>query len=209
MLELTVTEPTVQTLVSLAQGGDRGAFDLLVSRLEGRLREKLGRRLGPKVRARLELDDVLQETFLRAWGSLARFQWRDEAGLVRWLEAIAENCLRDALKGPRGDDVLELRDAPQPEAVSPSRNARREERFDRLEASLERLSADHRQVIRLARIEGLKIKEVARRMGRSESAVKNLLLRALRELKSTFGDTESLRLPARRLGGDATHGERS
>ncbi|MBI4582659.1 MAG: sigma-70 region 4 domain-containing protein [Planctomycetes bacterium] len=55
-------------------------------------------------------------------------------------------------------------------------------------------------MILLSRVEGLKIKEVARLMNRSESAAKNLLFRALRELKSSFGDTESLNLPDRRLG---------
>jgi DNA-directed RNA polymerase specialized sigma24 family protein len=54
-------------------------------------------------------------------------------------------------------------------------------------------------VIVLARVEELKIREIAERMERSESAVKNLLLRALRELRQNFGDTESLRLPDRSL----------
>jgi RNA polymerase sigma factor (sigma-70 family) len=75
---------------------------------------------------------------------------------------------------------------------------RREERWERLEKSLAALSPDHREVIRLARIEGLEVREIAARMGRTPSAVKNLLLRALKELKRSFGDTESLRLPGGR-----------
>ena len=42
--------------------------------------------------------------------------------------------------------------------------------------------------------------DIARRMERSESSVKNLLLRAIRELQTIFGETESLRLPQRSLG---------
>ena len=83
---------------------------------------------------------------------------------------------------------------------SPGRNLRRQERFDRLSKSVESLSPDYRIVIRLARIEGLKIGEIADRMNRSPSAVRNLLLRAMRELKKSFGETESLSLPDRRLG---------
>ena len=72
----------------------------------------------------------------------------------------------------------------------------------RLQAAMERLSADHRQVIRLARIEKLPFKEIASRMKRSPGAVKLLLVRALRELKRGFGDTESLHLPDRKLGSE-------
>ena len=61
------------------------------------------------------------------------------------------------------------------------------------------LSPDHRKVIELARLEGLKIQDIARRMQRSPGAVKQLLSRALDQLKSRFGDTESLNLPGRAL----------
>lgn len=193
---------TTQSLVTKAQAGDRGAFDTLARRYEDRLREGIRLRMGPQVRGNLEPDDVLQETFLRAFESIASFQWRDEAGFLGWLESIAENRIRDSLKGPRGKGFLELREDAPGKSTSTSKHTRRQERFDRLEESLAHLSPDHRQVILLARIEGLKIKEVAKRMNRSESAIKNLLLRALRELKSNFGDTESLGLPDRDLGRD-------
>ena len=61
------------------------------------------------------------------------------------------------------------------------------------------LSDDHRQVIILARIEGLKMSEIAERMNRSPGAVRILLFRAMQELKKKFGNTESLHLPERSL----------
>ena len=83
---------------------------------------------------------------------------------------------------------------------------RRSERFDRLEEALKTLSPDHRQVITMARVDGLKIKEIAERMNRSPNAVMQLLWRALEKLKASFGETESLHLPDRNLlndcGGD-------
>ena len=57
---------------------------------------------------------------------------------------------------------------------------------------------------KLARIEGLRIAEIAERMGRSRNAVAHLLSRALAKLKDTFGDTESFHLPACSL--DEGHG---
>jgi RNA polymerase sigma-70 factor (ECF subfamily) len=98
--------------------------------------------------------------------------------------------------------VLEVERLPSPPSqISAGRALRREERFERLEKALRGLSPDHREVIVLARIEGLQMKEIAERLGRSNSAVKNLLLRALKELKSSFGDTESFHLPDRSLKG--------
>ncbi len=85
------------------------------------------------------------------------------------------------------------------DVVSPSRVLRREERFDRLEDALGSLSAEYRQVLVLVRLEGLPIKEVARRMDRSYKAVSHLPFRATRKLREVFGDTESLQLPDRRF----------
>ena len=191
---------TTRTLVSRAKTGDRTAFESLVAEYTEELRDRIGFRMGPQVRGKLEPEDVLQETFLRAFQSIEHFTWRGDASFLRWLQSIAENRIRDAVKGPRGERMLQLSDQIGARSPSPSTNLRRDERFDRLNRSLAHLSPDHREVILLSRIEGLKLRAVARRMDRSENAVKNLLLRALRELKSRFGDTASLGLPDRRLG---------
>ncbi len=79
-------------------------------------------------------------------------------------------------------------------APSPSKTLRRAERFERLRKSMETLAEDYQTVLKLSRIEGCSLKEIAARMDGSESAVKNLLLRATRQLKRSFGDTESLNL---------------
>lgn len=76
---------------------------------------------------------------------------------------------------------------------------RRHERFDRLEAAVKKLTPEYRQVVLLSRIEGLSAKEIADRMNRSPNAVRHLIVRALRELRAHFGDTESLHLPDRRF----------
>jgi hypothetical protein len=82
---------------------------------------------------------------------------------------------------------------------SPSKNARRNERFDRLEAALEALSPARREAIILVWIQGLPVKDAARRMGKSPDAVSMLILRGLRNLRKILGKTNSLRLPPRSL----------
>jgi DNA-directed RNA polymerase specialized sigma24 family protein len=72
---------------------------------------------------------------------------------------------------------------------------RRVERFDRLRVAVQSLSPEHRQVVLLARVDRLPIREVARRMHRSVNATTQLLWRAMQKLKASFGDTESFHLP--------------
>ena len=80
----------------------------------------------------------------------------------------------------------------------PSRRER-DERFERLKKAIENLSPEYRAVVRLSRIEGLKNAEIAEKLGRSPASVRNLLFRAMKQLRQTFGETESLSLPDRRL----------
>jgi RNA polymerase sigma-70 factor (ECF subfamily) len=194
-------------LLAEAQGGDRAAFGVLLEDLGPRLEALIASRLGPGLRETITAADVLQETFLQGFRSLASFQWQGEESFLRWLGGIAEHVMRKESRRQDRAERLRIERALDPahgggarEPPSPSRAQRREERFDRLQGSLEKLSPEHRQVILLSRIEGLPAKEVAARMGRSETAVRNLLLRALRELQRAFGETESLSLPPRTLG---------
>jgi RNA polymerase sigma-70 factor (ECF subfamily) len=199
MRGVMIDESQLRGWVARAQGGDREAFDRLV----GAVRPDLEAALGPdleRLRQRgIDRDDVLQETLVKAFGALERFEWREEGSLLRWLCGIARHVMLKAVRQAKRRPGSELRvDVPAPGPTA-SRAARREERLERLEASLASLSPDHRRVIRLARIEGLKTEEIARRMGRSPEAVRQLLVRALRALRASFGETDSLSLPPRGL----------
>ncbi len=192
-------ESSVPDLIAKAQAGDRDAFDALVERHQDRLERLIRSRMGDRLMSDLEPGDVRQEVLLRAFGAMHRFHWAGDDSFMRWLGTIAENVILNATKRLSRRGTLRLdRSVPGP-GESPSKALRRDERFDRLETALDHLSPDYRNVIVLARIEGLPIREIARRMHRSESAVKNLLLRALKALRGSFGDTESLGLPDRRL----------
>lgn len=193
-------------LLRKARRGSRDAFDRLAQKHRPELLSFVSSRLRAAVRARLEAEDVVQDTLLTAFRVLDRFEWRGPDSFGRWLRAIAEHSIRNASrKRFHPDEPLGLE--PAGGDTSPSRALRRHERFDRLQRALLSLSPDHREVIQLARIEGLKIAEIARRMDRSPGAVKQLLSRALDQLKDRFGETESLRLPGRRLDlGEGAHG---
>jgi RNA polymerase sigma-70 factor (ECF subfamily) len=197
------TSGDIQALVQAAQGGDPAAFEELVEEYRSRLEGLIGSRLGSHLRANVELEDVLQDTLLRAYRSIGTFTWTKDDSFFLWLSGIAEHVIRSVAQRQqkKGGHILLKRD-PTASDVSAATAMRRDERFERLRQSLTSLSDDHRQVIELARIEGLRIKDIAKRMERSPDAVKKLLARALRQLKAQFGDTESLHLPERRLRRD-------
>jgi RNA polymerase sigma-70 factor (ECF subfamily) len=191
---------TEQQLVERARRGDREAFDELARRNRTSLLSFIRTRLGPRVREETEAEDVLQETHLKAIKSIGDFEWRGDRSFFKWLATIAEYVIRGFGRSKKQHPVV-LDNDPVCSDPSPSRMARREERFDRLESALGSLTGDNRKVVELARIKGLPIVEVARRMDRSPGAIRHLLIRALHKLRDSFGeDTESLGLPGRVLG---------
>ena len=164
-------------------------------------------RMSAQLRRVHDVEDVVQETLLRAFRSIDRFQWQGEESFLRWLGGIGRHVVLKLASRYEREQVLSLEQDPVRHGTSPSKAVRRDERFERLEKSLAGLSPDHREVIFLARIEGLRVKDIAERMNRTPDATAHLLARALRALKRSFGDTESLRLPRRALRRAETPGD--
>ena len=188
------SETRERQLVERARSGDHRAFEELCLGLRERLLATIRSRLGPAARQAIDPEDVLQASFVRALHSMQRFEWRGDDSFRRWLESIAIHVTLDAVRHQGRRTVLRIDRDVQGDGASPSKGMRRQERLDRLEVSMKALSPDYRTVLRLSRMDGLSIKEIANQMGRSESAVKNLLLRATKQLRQSFGDTESLNL---------------
>jgi RNA polymerase sigma-70 factor (subfamily 1) len=207
-----------QALVLAAKGGERQAFDELAREYLSLTATYVRKRLGFSLRRRVEADDLVQETFLRAYRSIGQFRGETAPEFWNWVCTIADHVIQDqgrrlkARKGALAAEVsLEqcrargeagswaLESPLQAAGGSPSRVMRREERFERLKRVLRTLKPDHARVIFLARVQGLPIKEVARRMSRSQEATSMLLLRALLKLKAAFGATDSFHLPERSI----------
>ncbi len=190
----------MEGLIDRARRGDRAAFDELVSLAREPLLDHIRFQMGRSLREKLDLEDVLQDVLLRAFKSAEYFKGQNGESFQSWLQGIARHVISSHGRHQgRGKEIEILQDVPASN-VSPSRHQRRKERFERLSKSVEALKPDYQTAIRLSRIEGLKISEIAERMNRSPSAVKNLLLRAMRELRKSFGDTESLSLPDEQFG---------
>ncbi len=198
-------ENTTRELIERARAGDRGAFDEIVRRSRKPLELFVASRLGPALKAKVEIEDVVQETLLKAFRSLSSFAWHGEGSFVRWISGIAQHIILQLARKELGGEQMGLQLDVVADAVSPSRNLRRGERLVRLEDALRTLSPDHREVILLTRIQGLPVDEVSKRMNRSAKATRQLLFRALESLKKSFGDTESLSLPQRPIDPELRH----
>ncbi len=186
--------------VERARRGDRAALEKLLRSHRERLAGLIRARIRPRFRRQIEIDELVQEVFVRAVESVGRLRGTDEDAFFGWLVGIAKNVVLKSIGGVQRSEALQVIDEEvSAGSGSPSRDLRRGERFDRLEQAIELLSEDHRKVVLLTRIEGRTLSEVALRMERSEEATKKLLWRALRELRRHFGDTESLSLPDRSL----------
>ena len=188
-------------LFERAKAGDRAAFEELVERYSDRLRTAVRQHVGVRKRA-VDVEDILQETFLRAFGGIDRFVWSGEDSLYPWLYGIARKVFLKFAEVSRRSHSLAIPERVTADEAAPSKATRRKERFDRLEACLAQLKPEYREVLRLTRLQGLSIEETAERMGRTKYAVKHLVARALRRLRESFGDTESFHLPHQCLDGE-------
>jgi RNA polymerase sigma-70 factor (ECF subfamily) len=206
--------PPGKDLIQRARNGDRDAFDLLTRNHQRPLRAIVAAQLGPGLRGRVEVEDLLQDVLLRAFRSRKQFRGETEDAFRGWLAGIAQHAVADRARrltagkadyrrevpleanpaGGSNDSSSLAFEAPSPQ-TSPSRILLREERLQRLLEAIQTLSPDHRQVVLLTLVERLPAREVGLRMGRSDKAVSMLLLRAMRALREVFGDTSSLTLP--------------
>ena len=148
-------------------------------------------------RARVELDDLLQEVYLRAWADRERLP-ADGAALGRFLAGIARHTVvdaaralraakRDGAAGPLARTAWSRAGIePAAPAPGPPTQAGLAEESLRLQRAFEALAPEHQRVLGLRQLSGLSARETARRMGRSEAAVHSLYRRAL-EAWSTRG----------------------
>jgi RNA polymerase sigma-70 factor (ECF subfamily) len=134
-----------------------------------------------RTESRRDAEDVTAETFARVLRTLPRFEWRG-VPFTAWLMPIAAHVAADQYRRRQHETPLEDL-AEEPAAAWSSQIAEVEERAD-LFALVERLPADQRQVIVARFGQERTSQDIARALGRSEGAVKQLQYRALKTLRT-------------------------
>jgi RNA polymerase sigma-70 factor, ECF subfamily len=132
---------------------------------------------------RAEAEDVTSEVFQRALASLPRFQWRG-APFGAWLLKIAANAIANRwVRAARERGVPAREESLE---VDWEETQRRAWLFRLVDA----LAPDQRRVIRMRFGEERSIREIARELGRTEGAVKQLQFRALKNLRAQMGEID-------------------
>jgi RNA polymerase sigma-70 factor (ECF subfamily) len=206
------------SLLEKARAGDREALNALAGTYSKVLGFWIFSKLGKRLRTKAGAEDLVQEVLFQAFKGIGGFRGDGEGAFWTWLKTIALRAIRrealrlessggDPASGPRPGSVrsrevpLDLETLLAAHKTSPSEGMRRDERFDHLQRALDSLAPDHRQVILLASVDLLPLREVARRMDRSPDAVSMLLLRAMKKLRAAYGrieSTDSFSLPRER-----------
>ena len=172
-------------LVERTVAGDQKAFELLVIKYQRRIQRLIGR----MVRDVDLVEDIAQETFIRAYRALAQF--RGEAQFYTWLYRIAVNTAKKALmdlkrnptvsenayKSDDDDETSpvenELTSSETPEAVLASK-----EIAEIINSAMEALPEELRQAITLREIEGLSYEEISEAMNCPIGTVRSRIFRA-------------------------------
>jgi len=190
------------TLVAQAREGDTVAFGELVRRYEG----KIFRLAQHITQNREDAEDVLQETFLKAYEHLDQFQGNSK--FYTWIVRIAVNQALMKLRRRKADRSVSLDetiDTGEDNIVreiaawgeDPEERFSREELGELLDSAVKGLEPPYRSVFVLRDIEDLSTEETADALGLSIPAVKSRLLRARLQLR------EKLTRQFKRKGDDA------
>jgi RNA polymerase sigma-70 factor, ECF subfamily len=177
-------ELTDGAFVAKARDGDADAFRSLVDRHSRRLFHLAFRMTGNEQDA----EDVVQESFLRAYRRLSQFDERASFGT--WLYRIAANCSIDLMRSKTQrsqqavdneleDPVLSLHSTDP----SPERSALSAEVKDRVAEAMNELSPVERTAFVLRHFEGMRLEEVGRTMGCQTNAAKHSVFRAVQKLR--------------------------
>jgi RNA polymerase sigma-70 factor (ECF subfamily) len=164
--------------IERCRDGDSGAFRLLVEKHSRTVFRLAYRMTGNEQDA----EDVVQETFLRAFRRIESFDGR--GAFSTWLCSIAANCSLDVLRLRQRAQQMggSEQDAPARDA-SPERLALSREARERVAAALDQLSTLERTAFTMRHFEGVSIGDIAAALGRPSGAVRHCVFRAVQKLR--------------------------
>lgn len=167
-------------VVDRARAGDHRAFRALVSHYDSGLRALAYRLLGDAG----QMDDVLQEVYVKAYRGMAGF--RGDASPGTWLYRVTYNACLDQLRRTKRADVLPLEGLADRASTEPDPGERAAVRSNLAEA-LAALSPEQRAAVLLVDAEGFDHASAARILGVAEGTVHSRLSRARAALRERLG----------------------
>ncbi|MCG8526822.1 MAG: RNA polymerase sigma factor [Opitutales bacterium] len=180
--------------------GQKEKYGDLFKMYQPRLSLLLHYKLSSHRRIGLEIEDVLQELFVKAFSELHTFEYRGKGSFFSWLVTYCDHIVLDKIRYHsrkkrdfrkntriRTGGVVKADQYP-----SPSEIAVQNERWGLLSRALDQLSENDRELILLAKIKGVSTKEIAAQKEKPVELIYVSLHRALQKLKSMIDTIETL-----------------
>lgn len=187
-----------QSLIDACRRGQTEAYGVLVNRYQDRLYPTVLRLAGSAEDAQ----DLLQETFLRAYQKLGHFH--GESSFFTWVYRIAVNLALSSRRRRRPDsralgglDARAVESAADTRETDPALPLERAERERIIQKALNALAADHRAVVVLKEFDGLRYEEIGAILGIPVGTVRSRLHRARCELRASLRGLVDEQVPAR------------
>ena len=195
-------------LLERASAGESEALERLLLLHCDAVAEHVRPKLAGPIQSLVSVDDILQETFFRAFQQIERFEAKSDHSFLAWLKTIAESRIIDAIKHQRrrkrGGDMRRV-DAPQDmihttvadlmnlladdEGGSPSKIVATDEAVQAMQVAVASLPDEQRQAVLLRYFQQRTLDEAGAEMDRSPEAVRGLLRRAKQTLRSRMQRT--------------------
>ena len=182
-------------LVKQCQAGQTEAFDQLVIRY----RTRVFAMIYNMVHNEQDAWDLAQDSFLKAWKSIKRFQGK--SSFYTWIYRIVMNVTIDWLRkkqvkgtGAEFDDAIQLKEIDPASRTVPKADALPHERMEqneiraRIDAAIAQLSPEHRAVILMKETEDMQYHEIAEALGCSIGTVMSRLFYARKKLQILLRD---------------------
>ena len=196
---------TDRELLDKARSGDRTALHELLVVYYQELFEHIEQRISPRFQGVISAEDIVQQTFVEVIRDIEHFTPGTNQSFCAWLERIAENRTKDAVRHhkclKRGGDRRRVRKATRPDESSmtdlvellsagsrtPSRSAARHEAVAAVQQTVDSLPDDYREAVQLRLLMGKSLEETAAIMNRSPRAVQGLVDRAKKKMRAALG----------------------
>jgi RNA polymerase sigma-70 factor (ECF subfamily) len=194
-------------LIERAKRGDGRALADLLAQVRPYLKVLARLQVDRHLQAKLDPSDLVQETMTAAHHDFASFCGCTEADLTAWLRGILAHVSANAVRHwtrQKRDVRLERRLHQEIDDTSaalgqslvaaesqssPSQSAIRRETAVRVARALEELKPAYREVLILRELEGVRLVEIARRLGKSEDSIQKLWARAVMQMRRLLEDT--------------------
>ena len=194
-----------QQILDQAKQGDEKAKGELLNRFRPYLNVIAQRMLDDRLQGRMDSADVVQTTYLEASRDFPQFRGESVESLLAWLANILRNNVATAhqehlvtqkrsarkevvlrVASESGGSSLGMEDLIPSESSSPSQRLMRDEAAVVLASCLDKIPETQREAIRMRYLEGMSLKSISDRTGKSEMAVAGLLKRGLRALREVM-----------------------